>query len=416
VRVTDLQVFRVLGEALALGFLVGAERYRGRPQGEHKAAGVRTFSIFGLLGGVCGIFDQPFLAVISFAGLATLIAIAYYRTAAQRPGMTTEVAALLVFWIGYLLSYRELPAIALGIVLTVFLASKRPLHHFVRTRISAAEFDATLRFLVVVLVIYPVLPDRAFGPLEIFNPQRIWGLVILVSAIGYAGYFLMRWLGTGRGLRTAALVGGLASTTAVTMDLARRARREPEAARSFGALAVLATAIQGPRLLLILWALDGRLAGRLLMPLSAMALTALVTAQLLARKLDPRESPTLDLENPFSVAPALKFGAILVGVLVVVRSAEHLLGQQATLLAAALAGATSVSAAALSIAEMASGHELPVAAAAWAVLGAVGAATLSKLVIGWLQGTRAFTLWLAGGLATSVGVGLVTLYLQSALQ
>lgn len=413
---SDFQVFRVLGEALALGFLVGAERYRGRPKGEHKAAGVRTFSIFALLGGVCGILDQPLLALISFAGLASLIAIAYYRAPAERPGMTTEVAALLVFWIGYLLSYRELPAIALGIVLTVFLASKRPLHHFVRTSISEAEFEATLRFLVVVLVIYPVLPDRAFGPLGIFNPQRIWGLVILVSAIGYAGYFLMRWLGKGRGLRTAALLGGIASTTAVTMDLARRARKEPEAARSFGALAVLATTIQGPRLLLILWALDGRLAGRLLAPLLVMALTALVAALLLVHRLDPRESPTLELENPFSVAPALKFGAIFVGVLVIVRTAQYLLGQQATLLAATLAGATSVSAAALSVAEMVIRYEMPLGAAAWAVLGAVVAATVTKVAIGWLQGTRVFTLWLAGGLVTSVGAGLATLYLQGALR
>jgi uncharacterized membrane protein (DUF4010 family) len=413
--VTDLQVFRVLAEALALGFLVGAERYRGRPPGEHKAAGVRTFTIFGLLGGVCGVLQEPAATAVAFLGLTTLVALGYYRSSPDQPGLTSEVAALLVFWIGFLLSFHELPAIALGIVLTVFLASKRPLHYVVREKISEAEFDATLRFLVVVLVIYPVMPDRAFGPFGAFNPQRIWGLAILVSAIGYAGYFLVRWLGQKRGLRVAALVGGLVSTTAVTMDLAHRARQQPGQARFFGTVAVFAVATQGPRLLLILWAVESRLAARLLLPLLTLAAAALIASLVMTRRLDPTQDEGFQLENPFSLGPALKFGSLFVVILFGVRVADHFLGQSGTLLATAISGAGSVSAAVLSVADLVSGADFPVDLAAWGVLGAIGTAILAKIAVAGLQGTRPFAAWLTGGLLTAFSAALAALYLQELL-
>src|SRR5665811_1005962 len=106
------------------------------------------------------------------------VLLGYNRSPAEDIGFTTEVAAILVFWIGYLLHTHEAPAIALGIVLTIFLASKRALHDFVREQMSTTEFYATLKFLAVVLVIYPILPDQGMGPLGFFNPREIWGLVL----------------------------------------------------------------------------------------------------------------------------------------------------------------------------------------------------------------------------------------------
>ena len=322
----DLTTFKLLGEALALGLLVGVERYRGRQPGEKKSAGVRTFTILCLLGAVCGLFAAPVLTAVTFAAVAALVLLGYYRSPAGSLGLTTEFAALLVFWIGYLLRTHEAAAISLGIVLTIILAAKQALHQFVREQITEAEFEATLKFLAVVLVVYPILPDREMGPYGFFNPRHIWGLVILVSTISYAGYFLIRWLGKRRGLMLGSLVGGIVSTAAVTMSLADRARSAPEASRLMGTAAVLANAVQGPRLLLLLWLVDRGLARTLAAPLLGMAVVGLAGAWLLSRRAGSQEVE-FPLQNPYSLRPALKFGLFFVAILLLVKLADALAGR-----------------------------------------------------------------------------------------
>ncbi len=408
---SELETFRVLGEALAIGLLVGVERYRGRGPGEKKAAGVRTFALFALLGAVCGILDETLLTGITFTAVAALVLAGYARSPAEALGMTTEFAALLVFWLGFLLRTHELPAISLGIVLTIFLASKRPLHDFVKERISEAEFEATLKFLAVVLVVYPVLPDQAMGPLGFFNPRQVWGLVILVSTLSYAGYFLIRWLGPRRGLGVASLAGGVVSTTAVTMSLADRARQHPEASRLCGVVAVVANAVQGPRLLLLLWVVDRELARTLLVPLLGMAAVGLAGGWLLSRRLRGGEDLRFPLQNPYSLAPALKFGLFFVAVLLVVRLAGQALGDRGFLLASALAGTGSASAALLSLAQLTGKSALAGPVAAAAALIAVAANAAAKFLLALVNGTRPMALWLGGGLLTMVATGFALLYL-----
>ncbi len=193
-----MDVFKALGEALAIGMLVGIERYKGRRSGERESAGVRTFAIFGVLGAVSALVDEVPLTLVTFAALAALLWQGYNR--GEGAGMTTELAALLVFWLGYLVRDFELQAISTGIVMTVLLAAKRGLHDFARESVSETEFYDTLKFLVVVFVIFPLLPDRSMGPYEFFNPTQVWTMVVLVSTISYVGYLAMRILGHSRGL------------------------------------------------------------------------------------------------------------------------------------------------------------------------------------------------------------------------
>ena len=405
----DLGIFKLLGEALALGMLVGIERYRGRAPGEKKSAGVRTFSILCLLGALCGIFATPPITVATFAAVAALVLMGYYRSPEGSLGLTTEIAALLVFWIGFLLNAHEAAAISLGIVVTIFLASKRSLHHFVREQVSESEFEATLKFLAVVLVVYPILPDRALGPYGFFNPRDVWGLVILVSTISYSGYFLIRWLGARRGLMLSSLVGGVVSTTAVTMSLADRARRAPEASRLMGSLAVLANVAQGPRLLLLLWVVERGLALRLAPPLLGMAAAGMVGAWLVTPRGAAAGNEEVPLQNPYSVKPALKFALFLVAVLLVVAVDNAELGDRGSLLASAIAGLGSTSAVALSVAKLSGQQALFPSTAAMSVVVAIAANSLAKLVLAWMHGTRQMALWFAGGLLTMLAVAVLLL-------
>ena len=407
----DFETLKLLAEALALGLLVGVERYRGRDPGEKKSAGVRTFTIICLLGAVCGLFASPVIVAVTFAAVAGLALLGYHRAPAGSLGMTTEFAALLVFWIGYLLHLHEVAAVSLGIVLTIILAAKETMHQFVREQISENEFDATLKFLAVVLVVYPILPDRELGPFGFFNPRQVWGLVILVSTISYAGYFLIRWLGKRRGLLLGSLVGGVVSTAAITMSLADRARQAPEASQLMGTAAVLANAAQGPRLLLLLWLVDRGLARSLAAPLLGMAVVGLAGAWLLARRAGTAEVE-FPLQNPYSLKPALKFGMFFVAILLLVKLADLWLGDRGILLASGIAGAGSASAVALSVSKLLGEQALSPLVASTAVVLAITTNAVTKLIMALANGTRQMAFWLGGGLLTMLGAAFLILFLQ----
>ena len=165
--------FKAIGEALAIGMLIGGERYRDRGDGEKSFAGLRTFAIISVLGGVAAVLDEPVYTVTMFAALLVLLALGYAREAGESVGGTTEVAALLTFWLGFATMDHEAVAIASGVGLAVLLASKQVLHSFVASRVTDVEFLDTLKFLVVVAVVWPLLPDKSYGPYDAFNPSQI---------------------------------------------------------------------------------------------------------------------------------------------------------------------------------------------------------------------------------------------------
>ena len=412
----DLDTFKILAEALLIGLLVGAERYKSRGPGESGIAGFRTFALASLLGALAGLIDEPALTLASFVALATLVAIGYYRASEESLGGTTEIASLLVFWLGFLLHDHEILAISIAIVLTILLASKGPLHGFVRDELSETELFDTLKFLAVVLVVWPLLPDRSIGPYEFLNPSKIWLLVILVSSIGFAGYLLMRWAGGKYGLYLSALIGGLVSTTATTMSLASRAREDPDISRSCGVAGVVANTAQIPRLLILILVLHRPLAMLLLVPFAGMIAAGLAGAMILGRRVAESDHDLdISTRNPYSITPALKFALFFVAILLLVEGAEAWLGASGVYLASALGGAGSVSAAALSVAQTAA-TGFPIESAAIAVLLAWTANTLVKMLIAALNGTLAFTLWLGGGLATMLVAGVTCLLATVALR
>ncbi len=410
----DLTAFRAVAEGLAIGLLVGIERYRGREPGERRSAGVRTFAIIAVLGAVCGLFEHPAVAVSVFAAVALLVAAGYHRSNADSPGLTTEIAALLVFWLGVLLHAYEVLAISTAIVLTILLASKSSMHEFVREQISETEFFDTLKFLAVVLVIFPLLPDSRLGPFGFLNPRQAWLLVILVSGIGYSGYFLVKWLGHDRGLKLNALAGGIISTSAATLSLAGRARETPELSSACGRAAVIANSVQFPRILILLAVVDGGLARLLALPLLAAGASGALMAWWMAgrdQKGEPGDLPPPD--NPFSLLPALKFAGFLIGILFLVEVARAALGATGIYLASAIGGLGSVSAVVLSMAEQLGRGALSVTETSWALLIAFTANACLKVAIATVHGTRGLALRLAAGLLLMLATGVLVAAISS---
>ncbi len=392
-----------MGEALAIGLLIGGERYRGRSDGEKSFAGLRTFAIISLLGGVGALLGVPMYTLAMFVALVALLALGYAREEGESLGGTTEVAALLAFWLGFATRDHEILSLATAVALVVLLASKKVLHRFVAERITDVEFLDTLKFLVVVIVVWPLLPDRAFGPYGAVNPSQIWALVILVSTISYSGYVLIRAFGGSRGLQISSLVGGIVSTTAVTMSLAQRARENEEMARLCGVTGVLANAVQLPRLLVLLYVVDRELATMMVGPLLGGFAAAAGGAWLLARiRTVRRDEPSAEvtLTNPYSFTPALKFALLLGGVFVVSKVMGELFGESGVFVTAAVTGLADASAISLSVGAMAHEGTLAVESAAWAVLIATAANAVLKCGIAAVNGTWNLVFWLAGGFAT----------------
>lgn len=404
----DLETARVLGLALAIGVLVGAERYRGRAPGQQEPAGVRTFATIGLLGGVCAVLGYVAFAVVTFAAIAVVVLIAYYRQSAETLGATTEMAALLTFWLGYLVKEREAAAIGLAILLAILLAAKRPMHDFVKGRISDVEFFDTLKFLAVVFVVLPLLPDRDMGPLEFFNPRQVWTFVVIYSALSYAGYFLVRVFGAGRGLFASAVMGGLVSTPAVTMSLARRARQSPGHARTIAAAAVLANSMQFPRLLLLVAAVADELVVAVAPWLATMFAVGVVGAMVVGsfRRVDDDEGDLgIVLRNPFSFTPAITFALVLTAFLFASRLGLTYAGGSAVVAVASLTGLVSVSAIALSLPGLAAAAELTPERVTLLLFAAIAANAMAKWVLALLNGTRELALWLGGGFLTMLAAG-----------
>lgn len=408
---SNIETIEVLGEALAIGLLLGVERYKDRDPGEKKTAGMRTFTIFALLGAVCGLLPLSY-TLITVGALILLLGLGYYRHSEESLGITTETAALLTFWLGYMMHEYETLAISVGIVLAILLASKRALHDFVKEEVSETELYDTLKFLAVVFVVFPLLPNQNIGPYAFFNPTHIWILIILVSTISYVGYVLIRVLGGKRGLAISALIGGIISTTAVTMSLAQRAKQAPEFSRTYGMAGMMANAVQFPRLLFLIWFVDRNLGAYLTVPLLGMGAVGLLSAWIIGRaqKEGAKDFSTkFIVQNPYSLTPALKFGLFFIGVFLLSKLATVHFGTQGIYMTSAIAGLGDASAISLSVAKLVNDGSLSFPSACTAIFIAVFMNALLKWILAWTNGSRNLAIWLGIGFAAVIGTGLVLL-------
>lgn len=311
-----------IGIALAIGLMVGSERdWHNRDAGTgSRVAGIRTFSLVALLGGVVGAttsslpeFQRWLICGLAFVPVATLLIVGYLQTARQWEdlGITTEIAAMLTFWLGVLPGFGyALTAAATGVVVALLLHLKEQLHNWLKF-LDGTELLGTLQFLLISVVTLPMLPNRGFGPWQFFNPYQIWWMVVLISGLSLMGYFATRVAGSRKGVLATSLTGGLVSSTAVTMSLSRL-HREIGNTDMVAAGILLACGTMFCRMLILVAVLDWRL----VLPLLPALGTGFVVLLGMAwwrwrsgRSSDAAGSP--EIHNPFQLAPALQFAGLL---------------------------------------------------------------------------------------------------------
>ena len=400
-----IQPYLPLLAAIAIGLLIGMQRgWAQKSFGTgRRVAGFRTFGLIGLIGGIGGLAPDMMAAALAI-GVAAVLTAGYVRSADQdHLSATTTLAGILTFAASFCAT-RFTPTLGLAIGGATFaMLSARQSMHALLKGMDDQEIEGVSRFLLVALVILPLLPDRAMGPYEAWNPRNIWLVVVFVIGLSFAGYALSRRLGQDRSILLVALTGAIVSSTAVTAEYARRLREKPAIRGPLAAGIAIASIVMFVRVQLLALALIPRALPTLALTMAPATLVAVLFA-LFAFRHHRGDSAKVRISNPLGFGPALILAGMVVILSLVARWALHRFGEQGMAIVLTLTGISDVDAAVITMAGLPA-HMINNQTAGLSLGGAVLANTLAKavmtVVIGWGHGGVRASVPLFAALATA---------------
>ena len=367
-----------LGVSLVLGLLVGMQRERT----ESSLAGIRTFTLITLYGTVCGLLARQVggwvvaAGLIALAGLFVIGNYARLKTDDIDPGLTTELAALLMFGVGAYLAVgsMSIPVVLSGAI-ALLLQLKKPMHRFVAA-IGEKDIRAIMQFVLVTLVILPVLPNQAFGPYGSLNPFKIWLFVVLIVSLSLFGYLIYKLAGVKAGMLFGGVLGGLISSTATTVSYAKSSTETPEGMGPAALVIMIASTVLYVRLTVLIAVVAARQFVQLTMPLLVMFGAGAVIVGGAYRLVQKQSIKLLPPENPAELKSALILGALFAVISLAVATAKVRLGSTGLYVVALVSGLVQVDAVALSTAQLVNNGSLQ-ADTGWRL---ILIATMSNLV------------------------------------
>jgi uncharacterized membrane protein (DUF4010 family) len=410
----DIVVFQQLAVSLGLGLLLGLERERRGP----VVAGIRTFPIISLFGTVCAQIGQVFGGWIVAAGLLALTAVIVpanfiqARKGTPDPGTTTEIAALLLYVVGALIAIGYFAAaLVIAGVLAVLLHSKRPLHNFARA-VGERDMRAMMLFVLLTLVILPVLPNRDFGPYDVWNPFKLWLMVVLIVGISLGGYIAYKLFGARAGALLGGVIGGLVSSTATTVSYARRTGSDATLASLSAFVIMTASCISVVRVLIEIAAVAPARFAAMAPPFVGMLLVCALIGLALYFPGRKHAAKIPEQKNPAELKPALLFGALYAFVLLVVAAAKQYFGSAGLYIVAVISGLTDLDAITLSTGQLANSDKIEAHIAWRVILVALLSNLLFKFGIVAALGPTSLTkrVGLATAAAVAAGVGILFLW------
>ncbi len=404
--------------ALAIGLVIGLQRENiYRSEYEAHSAGIRTFSITGVLGALAVLMSMQMESPAPFFGLLIVLGIVlgamHVSSIPQnRTGITTSVALMTVYVLGGLCQYGKiLESVGVAVCVLGLLTLKDPLHKFAH-KVSRDDIVAILKFALISAVILPILPEKAYGPpgLEVLSPYKIWIFVCLISGISFIGYFLIKWIGPGKGIGVTGFLGGLASSLALTLNLSERSKQNPEYSTTLTAGIVISWAVMYLRIYLICVLFFPTLAGKLAIALVVPSIPGFFYAFYLYRR-NNRLHPVqmANFTNPFELWPSIQFGIIFTVVLFIANAAQKYFGSDALYISSFVTGLANSEAITLSVLDMTKQGSVLLNSAIKAVAIAGFANTLSKGVLTCILGNSEMRKWIipAVGLICAVSFPLI---------
>ena len=410
--------------ALAAGALIGLERQQDQATEQRPSlGGVRTFPLIALVGALSALLTRTlgFWAItgtLFVVGGFLIVSFSKDRGKHGTPGITSPIAALITFLLGVLALLPDLPLdtthrylliIASAAVVMALLSFKEPLHQAI-THVSDDDIYATAKFVILALVVLPLLPNNTFGPFDVLNPFNIGIMVVLIAVISFLGYGATRFIGATRGLATTGILGGIVSSTAVTISLSNQVRHSPHLALP-GATAILtASSTMFVRVLVIVGILNIELLPILLVPLSVMSFVGYSIAWLSYCKSShsPTGSASVNHRNPFELKSALAFGLLYGVVLFLAKAAQSYLGDLGLYASSFLAGTTDVDAITLSIIQFHLDGLSSWSAATAITIAAMTNTIVKGLLTTWLGGWE-LAKYVLPGIGVSLIAGMVSI-------
>ncbi|TDE23511.1 MgtC/SapB family protein [Vibrio owensii] len=343
--------------ALLLGAIVGTQRgwvMRNSVEGS-RVAGIRTFSLVGLLGGLVGILANlytPLLLGFALIALVILACIAFViqQKKSEDISITGVVSLVITFVLGSLaVSGEAVLAAAAAVITAVVLDNKKELHQALQ-RLQEYELDAALRLLLISIVLLPLLPNQAYGPWKALNPYEIWWMVVLIASISFVGYFAIKIGGAKRGILFTSVFAGLSSSTALTLQFSHLSREQEGISPLLASGILLSCGTMFPRLLIVLSVLNPQLVS-LLWPIVLVMMIALyfpawwIWRRSEVEKIEQSNKQT----NPLALQSALFFGVVLAIIMLLSHALSDWFGSAGILVLSAVSGITDVDAISLTL-------------------------------------------------------------------
>jgi uncharacterized membrane protein (DUF4010 family) len=392
--------------AILGGAAIGVERQRsGHATGpDARLGGIRTFTMLGTTAGTCGLLIQSGYAIpaaILIAGGIAVIVAGYVRASRNDIDATTEVAAIVVLAAGLLGGLGHLRLSAALTTLTVLLLAEKPrLHGFV-ARLDESTMLAAARFAVMSVVILPLLPEGPFGPGPGIRPRELWMLVLLFSGMSFVGYIAQRLSGAA-GYPLTGLLGGLVSSTSVTLTFARLSQAHPRQDAALAAGAVAASTVLFLRVAIAVAVLNAALLPVLAGYLAAPFTVAVVAVGLAWRSLRGSQAEPSTLKNPLQLLSAIEMALLFQAVLFAVYYMRAWVGDAGLLASGFVLGLTDLDALTLSMTRsVATGTAIDSACRAIAM--GIVANSIMKTAIAAVVGSRRFR-WQAGGALIAMAI------------
>jgi uncharacterized membrane protein (DUF4010 family) len=389
--------------ALGMGALIGVERERRKGEGASRApAGLRTFALIGLAGGLAAQSQSEILIFMTAAFVACAALAGYWLGDRRDPGLTTEVAMFATLLLGVEAQHNTAQALALAVIVTVLLAWREPLHHLARNVLSEDELHNGLIFAIAALVVLPLLPDRTVDPFGLFNPFALWRVAVVMMGLGAAGHAATRIAGPRYGLAVAGFASGFVSSSATIASMGGRSRAAPDLAGPAAAGSVTSTLGALIYLAALVAAANPKLLLPLALPLGTAVLVTLLYVALLSRRAfsKPLQHPIAGAS--FQIRTILIF-ALFLGVFSLVENAAFdWFGSAGIFASAIVTGAIDVHAAATAVATVVTDGRADLSSGDRAILLALTANMLVKMPLSFAVGTRPFGMRVSLGLAMLV--------------
>lgn len=413
--------------AVAIGGLVGLEREIYQQKKKRGFAGIRTYLVVALLGAICSYISQSpiarengwtVLTYLVLSGIILLISFSYYVSAKRGyMGLTTELSVILIFVLSsaaMIPKYQNL-AVILAVILAILLSAKDLLHGFAR-RTKKVEWFDTLKFVFMVFVILPLLPNRdltILGIEDAFNPYNTWMMVVFVSGVSFVGYVLTKVVGGSQGIGLSGVLGGIVSSTAVTQSTAQDSKKNPKLVHAYAFAAIAATVVKLFRVIFEVVVVEFNLISLNALPLLVMSLMGILVLARWVDKAEQANKEEVEFGTPLSIKPALIFGVLYSFVGFITRVFMKLdLGSVSYLFMGAVSGIADVDALTLSMAELFEDGGVSMELAWRTIMAAVLSNIVFKTVVAGTSGSKKYFRRVGAALLLMAVMGVIFMFVR----